>query len=347
MLVLLLVLLLSTPFILGALFTAPVYKGPKSDHFDGKKFLNPSGKSAKGLKGVLKYMRTQKPGVWPEYRQLPYGPKPLDLVEGPAARMTFVNHSTFLIQVNGANILSDPIWSERCSPVSFAGPKRTRTPGLDFDELPKIDIVLLSHNHYDHLDLPTVKKLFQKHDPLFVVPLGVDLFLKKKGISKIKVLDWWEEADLGFGLKACATPANHFSSRGMFDRDKTLWCGFGINTGKDWIYYVGDTGYSDIFTDIGQRLQPMQAAIIPIGAYKPDWFMSPIHISPHFAVQVHKDLGEPLSIACHFNTFPLADDNMEDPINELEEALKAAHISKEQFLVLNEGDPQQLQSVKA
>jgi L-ascorbate metabolism protein UlaG (beta-lactamase superfamily) len=339
MIVLVLIILLATPFVFGAIFTAPSYKGPKTDHFDGKKFLNPSGKSAQGLKGVFKYMRTQKPGKWPEYRKLPFGPTPIDKQEGSKARITFINHSSFLIQVQGANILTDPIWSERCSPVSFAGPKRNRTPGLDFDALPKIDIVLITHNHYDHLDLPSVLKLEAEHQPLFVVPLGVDLYLRKKGISNIKVLDWWEETALGFGMKVCATPANHFSSRGMFDRDQTLWCGFGIHTGEDWIYYVGDTGYSDIFKEIGQRLSPMQSAIIPIGAYQPEWFMSPIHISPQQAVQVHQDLGEPLSIACHFNTFPLADDNAEDPVVELKKAMSDAKISENQFLVLTEGIP--------
>ncbi len=339
MILFLLIIVLSSPFILGAIFTAPSYKGPASDHFDGKKFHNPSGKPAQGLKGVFKYMRTQKPGKWPAFRTLPFGPAPIEQHTGNKARITFVNHSTFLIQVQGANILTDPIWSERCSPVSFAGPKRNRTPGLDFDTLPKIDVVLISHNHYDHLDLPTVLKLEKEHRPLFVVPLGVDLYLRKKGIANIKVLDWWEETEIGFGMKVCATPANHFSSRGMFDRDQTLWCGFGIHTGVDWIYYVGDTGYSDIFKEIGRHLSPLQSAIIPIGAYQPQWFMSPIHISPEQAIQVHKDLGEPLSFACHFNTFPLADDNAEDPVEGLKVAMNEAKISENQFLVLTEGIP--------
>jgi L-ascorbate metabolism protein UlaG (beta-lactamase superfamily) len=330
------IILLSLPFVVGALLSAPTYNGPTSDHFNGKQFINPTGVKAKGLPDVFKWMRQRKRGPWTEKKDLPAGPRPLPRYDG-GVRITFINHSTFLIQVDGVNIITDPVWSERVSPFSFAGPKRMRPPGIIFHDLPRIDLVLLSHNHYDHLDIATIKRIHDKYNPQYIVPLGVAAYLKKNKIDSVKELDWWQTTAFGTGFTIEAVPAQHFSGRGTFDRDGTLWCGYAIHGAHGNVYFAGDTGYNPAtFKEIGARTKPT-LAIIPIGAFKPEWFMSPIHCSPGEAVEIFKDLGSPQSIASHFGTFPLADDGFEDPIEQLADALKRAGIPEERFLVLKEG----------
>lgn len=331
----LVVLAVASPFLIGIFLSEPGYKGPASDHFDGKQFINPAGLRAKGLGEVIKWMRERTPGKWSERRDLPYGEKPLPVYD-KGVRVTFVNHSTFLLQIDGVNIITDPVWSERVSPFSFAGPRRMRPPGIRFEDLPKIDIVLLSHNHYDHLDINYVKRIHQTFNPQFVVPLGVSGFLRKSGITKVKEFDWWQ-SELYGTMKIEAVPAQHFSGRGILDRDATLWCGYVIHRDGGNVYFAGDTGYNDVtFREIGVKCKPA-LSLIPIGAYKPEWFMSPIHCSPIEAVQIHQDLNTNQSIATHFGTFPLADDSFEDPVTLLHETLKAKGIPVTKFLVLEEG----------
>ncbi len=323
-------------FLFGYVLSCKPYKGPVTDHFNGKRFRNPSGRPANGFKEVGEYGRRRQPDRWqrvtdPEHTTRTI-PKPTD----GKTQYTFINHSTFLIQIDGLNVLTDPIWSKRCSPFQWAGPQRMRPPGIVFDNLPKIDLVLLSHNHYDHLDKNTVKDLIRQHDPSFIVPLGLVHLIKKFGSNKVTALDWWEEKPFQ-QLHIKATPANHFSSRGLFDRDKTLWCGYILSGQKEKLYFVGDTGYSSVFKEIGEREGPFDLCFIPIGAYKPEWFMSPIHISPHEAVQVHLDLKSNKSVAKHFGTFPLADDNPERSCSELIKARKKAGLSETQFSIPTEG----------
>ena len=321
-------------FSIGWIILAPGYKGPESNHFNGATFKNLNNVEAKGFGDVLKWMMRRDKEPWQEKPDLPYGSPPQ--AKSEELNITFVNHSTFLIQWNGLNILTDPIWSERTSPVSFAGPKRMRPPGIRFEDLPKIDAIIISHNHYDHLDLPTVRKLEKKYQPLFIVPLGVDLFLKNKGISRIEVMDWWEEKRIEEFTIACV-PAQHFSGRGMGDRDKTLWAGYVIMHQKQKLYYVGDTGYGPFFQQVKEKYAPIDVALIPIGAYKPKWFMSPIHMSPSEAVQVHRELEVGTSIAMHYGTFPLADDGHDDPVIDLRKAMEEQKVPVEKFILLEEG----------
>ena len=322
----------------GFFLSGPKYKGPISDHFDGRQFSNPTGLKAKGLGDVLQWMLKRKQGPWKENKQIPFGDKPVPTSD--ELRITYVNHSTFLIQVGGINILTDPVWSERTSPFQFAGPKRMRPPGIKFEDLPKIDIVLLSHNHYDHLDLPVMMKIFQIHKPKIITPLGVKAFLERNKISGHGDLDWWDEVGLNDSLKIQAVPAQHFSGRGTFDRDATLWCGYVIKRKEGNIYFVGDTGYNEkTFKEIGDRCAPIAVALVPIGAYKPQWFMSPIHCSPEEAVKIHIEVKAKVSIADHYGTFPLADDGEEDPKVELTKALEKLNVPKEQFRLLKEGQP--------
>jgi L-ascorbate metabolism protein UlaG (beta-lactamase superfamily) len=252
-------------------------------------------------------------------------------------RITFVNHSTFLIRHKGINIITDPIWSERTSPFQWAGPKRMRPPGIRFEDLPKIDYVLISHNHYDHLDINTMLRVWKEHEPMVICPLGVGAFLNNHGISNTIDLDWWQtiqKADFRFHC----VPAQHFSGRGMFDRDATLWAGYVIESGQRKIYFAGDTGYDqEMFSEIGKRFDTIDISLIPIGAYKPQWFMSPIHVSPEEAVFIHRDVNSQKSLAMHFGTFPLADDGQKEPQNDLETALKKHQLNPETFVVPREG----------
>ena len=327
--------------LIGFLLSGPKYKGPKTKHFDGKKFHNPSGRPANGFKEAFKYLSsgTAMRGKWVKDYETTIRTEEL-LACNPEGEIlaSFVNHSTFLIQMGGKNILTDPVWSEKCSPFQFAGPGRMRPPGINFEDLPSIDLVLLSHNHYDHMDKPTIKRLVEKHNPTFMVPLGVDRLLHRWGIKKTKTiaLDWDKSVELDL-IKFTATSANHFSSRGTFDRDATLWCGFLIQHSGLKCYYVGDTGYGDNFKEIGQTYGPMDLSLIPIGAYKPEWFMGPIHVTPKEAIQIHRDVHSKKSIAMHFGTFPLASDDQGEPSAWLEKARIEAGISEQEFLIPEEG----------
>lgn len=326
--------------VLGALFSAPAHRGIASDHFDGRRFTNYDGTKAHGGAALFRWMMNREPGQWEEDLREDYGKHPLRHFRD-GIRITFVNHSTFLIQVDGINILTDPVWSKRVSPVSWAGPKRMRLPGIRFEDLPPIHVVAISHNHYDHLDIPTMRLLAGGHHPRIVVPLGVKSFLEKEGMANVSEIDWWGEQDLGNGVTLKAVPAQHFSGRGMFDRDATLWCGFVLKTSAGSIYFAGDTGYNArMFQDIAEKAGPIRFALLPIGAYKPEWFMSPIHTSPKEAVKIHLDLAPEKSIATHFGTFPLADDGRDDPVIDLRAALAERGVSDDDFLVMKEGEYQ-------
>jgi L-ascorbate metabolism protein UlaG (beta-lactamase superfamily) len=213
-----------------------------------------------------------------------------------------------------------------------------RPPGIRLEDLPHIDLILLSHNHYDHLDIETMQKLYVKFQPKIYTSLGVSAFLNEYGISNSADMDWWEEISIGGNLKLAAVPAQHFSGRGMLDRDATLWCGFVIKRVEGNIYFAADSGYHEtLFKEIGGRYAPIRLAMLPIGAYKPRWFMSPIHTSPDEAVKMHIDLKADLSIATHFGTFPLADEGKDEPVADLKAALQVAAIAPEKFIVLEEG----------
>ena len=322
---------------IGYLLSVRGYKGPVTDHFDGRRFRNPSGVPANGFKEVNKYVKDRSPDRWPSGKDYFVRSEGIPDIGVQELNFTFINHSSFLIQVQGLNILTDPIWSNRCSPFQFAGPSRMRPPGVSFDSMPVVDLVLITHNHYDHLDKNTIKLLNAHHEPTFVVPLGLVSLMKKWGCKHVIEMDWWQEQSV-LGIKLSSTPANHFSSRGIFDRDKTLWCGYVIEMQNGQrIYYVGDTGYSDIFREVGTKYGPMDLSFIPIGAYKPEWFMSPIHISPGEAIQVHQDVRSKQSVAMHFGTFPLADDGPERAVRDLDLGIQLSGIEPHEFIVPQEG----------
>ena len=323
--------------------SGPKYKGEASDHFDGKQFLNYGGIKANELSKLLRWGFNRKPDPWPDYINEEPGPPPPQRVS-KGVKITFVNHATFLIQIEGINILTDPVWSDRASPFTWAGPQRKRLPGINFEDLPPIDLVLLSHNHYDHLDLPTLKKLTQQHNLVIYHPLGVGLLLQEHQMNNLVEMDWWDKESSG-PIEINCVPAQHFSSRGLGDRDATLWSGFVIKSNIATIFFAGDTGYGDFFQQIKDRFKPIDISLLPIGAYKPNWFMKPIHMSPAEAVQAHLDLESGLSIPIHYGTFPLADDGYETPLQDLNIALQNHSIDPQYFPVVKEGSSLDYQGI--
>jgi L-ascorbate metabolism protein UlaG (beta-lactamase superfamily) len=311
------------------------HEGPVSDHFDGERFFNEVAVDH-GLGAFVRWRLTRRPDVWPDWIDSEPGPPPPSRVDGDGLRVTLVNHATVLVQTAGVNVLTDPIWSERCSPVQWAGPRRHRVPGIRFEDLPPIDAVVVSHNHYDHLDLDTLARLQAAHAPRFLVGLGSAGLLARAGIDDAIELDWWEGHELRPGFTIHAVPARHFSSRGLFDRNRTLWCGFVLAAPGGSVYFAGDSGLGPHFEAIRDRLGPPRLALLPIGAFLPSWFMQPVHLSPEEALEVHERLGAASSVAVHFGTFPLGDDGPRRAADGLRELL-ADRSDRRPFLILPEG----------
>jgi len=276
-------------------------------HFDGKRFFNPNAAKVRGFYDLLRWKLTthREPSATLVWDVTPSNPPAC--IEGNELRVTLVNHSTLLLQQRGANILTDPIWSSRASPFRSFGPRRRREPGVRWEDLPRIDIALLSHNHYDHLDIGTLRRLSDRGQSHYIVPVGVGRFLQRLRIGPVHELDWGEALPLA-GATFHSVPAMHFSSRGLFDRNRTLWCGFVIETAAGIVYFAGDTGFGGHFARIREAFGAPCLALLPIGAYEPRWFMSPIHMAPDEAIRAHEILGAKTSIAIHHGTFQLSDD---------------------------------------
>lgn len=302
------------------------HHGEVTDHFDGKIFFSygsspEQARKRPPLARILKFIFFNKrtPWVW---RQLSSTTKPASRVDGAQMVVTFINHSTLLIQTEGKNILTDPVWSKRVSPFSFMGPKRFQDPGVLFEDLPPIDLVLISHNHYDHLDLETLKKVTAKWDPPIIAGLGNKQYFTAKGFTNVTELDWWEDFTFGDSLRVVCAPGQHFSSRALSDRDNTLWCGYVIETPHGDTFFAGDTGYGEFVKRIGEKYKEFRLGLLPIGAFRPQWFMGPVHISPQEAVQIYDELNIKTAIGIHHSTFHLADDGQDEP-NEIIDSEKA------------------------
>jgi L-ascorbate metabolism protein UlaG (beta-lactamase superfamily) len=307
---------------------APHYHGPISDHFDGEHFHNRE-EARQG--SFLKWQLTRERGFWPAWVDEAPGPPPPRRVGGGRLRVTFINHATLLVQIDDLNVLTDPIWSERTSPLSFVGPKRHRAPGIRFDELPPIDVVVVSHNHYDHLDIPTLRRLQQRDRPRIVTPLGNGALMRRGGVDDAIELDWWQQHD-----RITVVPARHFCARAISDRNRNLWGGFVISGASGNVYFAGDTGWGAHFAEIGARFSPIRAALLPIGAYLPRWFMHPVHIDPAQAVEAHLALGARTSVPMHYGTFFLGDDGIDEPLRDLRSALAAK--GDPNFAILEHGE---------
>lgn len=302
-------------------FSAPEYKGPVSEHFNGKIFFNPSLMEKRGMLDFLKWFFSRSKGAWiPIRNTLPGSPPPQKVSEGNL-RITYINHSTVLIQMDGLNILTDPIWSKRASPVSWIGPDRHHYPGIRYEDLPPIDLVLISHNHYDQLDIPTIKRLYKSFNPKIFAGLGNKALFDENDIDTASDLDWWNTVKLDNDVEITFVPAVHFSGRGLCDRDKTLWGGFVIKGPSGVVYFAGDTGMGQQFDEIKERFGPVRAALLPIGAFLPRWFMGPVHLSPQEALEVHKKLDPKTSLGIHYGTFRLADDAQFEPTADIAKAV--------------------------
>jgi N-acyl-phosphatidylethanolamine-hydrolysing phospholipase D len=267
-------------------------------------------------------------------------PNAMERARNPGPTVTWVNHSTFLVSAGGLNVLTDPIWSDRCSPVQWVGPKRRHPPGVAFEDLPRIDHVFVSHSHYDHLDADTVKAIGD--GPTWWVPLRLGAWFREQGITRVVEMDWWDSREVpgpeGGTMRITSVPVQHFSGRTPFDHNETLWSGWVVRIGKRQFYFAGDTGYNTRdFRDARRRLGPMDLALIPIGAYNPRWFMKQMHVNPEEAVRIHEDLGARLSIAMHWKTFKLTDEPPREPPYRLFLALKARGIPTDRFRVLEPG----------
>lgn len=319
-------------------FAGPRYRGERSDHFDGEKFFVPGAPPRRGFGDFLRWQLHSKPGFWRPYSDTRGGPPPPRTIEGGNLRVTLVNHSTTLIQTAGLNFLTDPVWSKRVGPLSWTGPARHRPPGLRLEDLPPIDVVLLSHNHYDHLDLPTLKLLAQVHKPRFIVPLGVGALLESHGLGRPAELDWWGRADLSQDVRVISAPAQHFSMRGLRDHNNTLWCSYIIEGPAGRIFFAGDTGYGPHFAEIASRYAPFRLALLPIGAYRPTWFMSFAHVSPDESARVAREIRAETSVAIHFGAFALADDGELEPVTDLHRALREGPQPAPRFWVLEYGE---------
>jgi len=297
----------------------------RESHFNGKTFFNPGAPQAHGFYRVLEWMLTRTRPRWRYIATLP-APAPVPEVNDGELLATLVGHSTVLLQFDRFNVLTDPIWSERAGPVSFAGPRRFRTPGIRFDDLPRIDLVLISHNHYDHLDVPTLRRIARIHAPTAVVPMRVTPWLRRAGFTKISELDWWQRSSVaerdGRKLEVSAIPAQHFSARSLFDRNRTLWAGYVIHAPGGNILFMGDSAFGPHIHEIATEFARLRLALLPIGAYLPYWFMSPVHMSPGEALKVHRMLKPKLSIAIHHDTFALADEAQGQAIADLQQAAR-------------------------
>jgi len=300
-------------------------------HFDGKRFFNPDAPQARGFLDALQWKLTSRPEPSSRFVSDVEPSKPPGSVEGNGLRVTLINHSTVLLQQSGINILTDPIWSERASPFTSIGPRRRRPPGVRWEDLPRIHIALLSHNHYDHLDLFTLRRLTDRGECQFVVPARVARLLRSWGIGPVHELDWGESLSLA-PITIHSVPAMHFSARSLFDRNRTLWCGYAIEAADRVVYFAGDTGFGDHFARIRERFGAPRLALLPIGAYEPRWFMSPVHMTPDEAIRAHQILGAETSIAIHHGTFQLGDEGIDTPKRRL-----AACAPGDSFLVLNNG----------
>jgi L-ascorbate metabolism protein UlaG (beta-lactamase superfamily) len=322
----------------------PYYSGPVSDHFDGLKFFSPgrANFADKSRTDLLKWQFGGGKEAWPASFPSPFSDKPPAKVDS-GLRVTLVGHASYLLQTAGLNILMDPVWSDRASPVSFAGPKRVNAPGIAFADLPKIDAVLLTHNHYDHMDVATISKLARAFNPKILVPLGNDTILNAADAALAPLIaahDWGQSVALSDQVRVTLEPTLHWSARGMSDRFMALWCNFVIEAPAGRIYACGDTGYDEnsIFPAMKAKYGGFRLALLPIGAYEPRWFMKEQHMNPEEAVKVFRELGADAAIGHHWGTFKLTNEGVDRPREALAKAIADAKLDPQLFRAFQPGE---------
>jgi len=325
------------------------YHGPVSDHFDGARFFDPHGAPPRSRRDLLRWFVDRHwhaiKSKWPAWAPSRYADRPPASIDGAAWRISYVGHASWLIQTVGLNMLLDPVWSKRASPFRFVGPQRVNDPGIAFADLPPIDVVLVSHGHYDHLDLATLSRLAAAHRARVITPLGNDTIMRNHDPAiAVEAYDWGNRVDIGAGIAVTLVAAQHWSARNFSDRNMSLWASFVIETPGGRIYFVADSGYGDgrYFRRARERHGPFRLAILPIGAYEPRWFMGDQHMNPAESVQALIDCGAEIALAHHYGTFQLTDEPIDAPLVALADALKAAGILPERFRALRPGQVWQL-----
>lgn len=319
----------------------PYYSGPASDHFDGLRFVGPGGPATdKSRADLLKWrLGARKRPPWPKTFPSPFADRPPARVPGAEIRVSFVGHASFFVQTHGFNLLIDPVWSQRASPFRFAGPRRLNRPGVAFDDLPPLDAILVSHNHYDHMDAATLKRLRAANPCPVLTPLGNDAILRAIDPAiEARAHDWGERADIG-PLRIHFEPALHWSARWLNDRRMALWCAFVIETPVSKIYHVADTAFGDgaIFEALREKHGAIDFAHLPIGAYAPRWFMRAQHVDPHESVAIFRIVGARRAIGHHWGTFRLTDEPIGEPVEKLTHALARENIAPERFAAARPG----------
>lgn len=334
--------------ILGACSTPPAMddRHLNSPNFRDGKFRNLDARAQnnKTLWDVLKWRMTAERSAWPLFEDDNVTTQADAQVDDASVRITMINHASFLIQAAGVNVITDPVFSDRASPFTFMGPKRHRAPGIALADLPKIDAVIISHAHYEHLDRPSLEKIEDAHAPRYYIPLrNHDLLPHTAQQDKrIAEMDWGEKINLNDRVQIIFLPAQHWSARGLFDRNDRFWGAFLIRfTLRDGstrqVYFAGDTGYNDHFAAVRKEYGAVDAALLPIGAYEPRWFMQMQHMNPADAIMAHRDLASKRSIGMHFGTFQLTDEAIDQPAKDLKAALQAAGIGADDFAVPKNG----------
>jgi len=315
---------------------------PISDHCDGRRFFNPRHHINRSWFDVLKWRRTSTATPWPRSVKIPSPPPLRPAPQDGTIRATWVNHSTVLLQTRFGNLLIDPVFSDRVSPLSWAGPRRVHPPGIALPQLPPITAVLLSHDHYDHCDKATLRHLAQQFPSAkLITPLGNGAIGQLCGFapSRIVELDWWQAYEITLGFHVRATPARHWSNRVRGSRNRRLWSGFFVHAGGRTAYFSGDTAWDDeMFADIHRECGAPDIGLIPIGAYEPRWFMESQHCNPAEAVRIHQTVGAVKSLGLHWGTFPLTDEGREEPPTALKVACAAANLAPAEFVVLSPGE---------
>lgn len=324
-------------FLIAFMQGCSYYQGPPSDHFDGTRFFNEE--SDNSFFSHIKWIWEMETVDWPEWvNDTPQSPPVANVKEGEL-RVTYVNHATVLIQMDGINILTDPIWSEHAGPVSWIGSKRVRFPGIKMEKLPKIDIVMISHDHYDHLDISSLKQIIKNYHPVILTGLGVKRRLEFVEKGKIVELDWWQGYSYSNDSRITFIPSRHNSGRGLFDGNKTLWGGFVIESSAGRVLFFGDTAFGMFLNEIKRKYDNFRLAILPVGSYEKRWFMKNQHINPDDAVRIHKMIGSQQSMGIHFGTF---EEHPEQSIDAHEKDLNIAldryNVSQSEFWILKFGE---------
>jgi L-ascorbate metabolism protein UlaG (beta-lactamase superfamily) len=322
----------------------PSYRGPRTDHFDGRHFHNEEPFEEQQPAELARWQLTRHRGSWPDSAAIP-APRPPARVGGGVVRVTMVNHATVLLQIDSLNILTDPVWSDKVGLEGQFGVRRHRPPGIPFDSLPQIDVVLISHDHYDHMDLPSLLRLQRRYHPRIVSGLGNPGYLASQGVQGAEQLDWWQTASLERGVRVTAVPARHWSGRTLTDRYERLWEGFVIEGAHDTVYFAGDSGWGRMYRELHERWGRFTLALLPVSPFRPQWYMQRKHLGPDDALRAALETRSAMVIPIHWGTFELGDDSESEAVDSLRSSVASLpEQCRPRLAVLRNGEHTELAS---